>query len=120
MDQLTEALALTIKLHQGEENLVPLSTGANPSSATDLSLSLVGHLVIDRELSVTSIRNNVLRFLHPVKGENVRILAANLFLIKFNHHLDWKKALEGCPWMLDRTLYYSGKLILRWCCRHKW
>lgn len=102
MDNLAKEMADKITLHQGEENLVPLATGRESSPGTDYSLSLIGRVVIDRELSVTSIRNNVLRLLRPVKGANIRILATNLFLITFNHRVDRKNALEGCPWAIDR------------------
>lgn len=102
MDQLTTELADKIKLHQGEENLVPLGGGTNSNTAIDHSLTLIGRVVIDRELSTTSIRNNVMRLLRPLRGADIRILAANLFLIKFNHKVDRKNGLEGYPWAIDR------------------
>lgn len=43
-----------------------------------------------------------MRLLHPVKGAAVKHIVDNVFVIKFNHTLDYKKALGGCPWVLDR------------------
>lgn len=40
--------------------------------------------------------------LHPVKGTDMKILSSNMFVIKFDHPLDRKKALKGCPWVLDK------------------
>lgn len=78
-------MADKIKLHHGEENLVPIRFGRVPSTEKNYSLSLVGRVVIDKDLSITSIRNNVLRLLRPVKGAEIKMLASNLFLITFNH-----------------------------------
>lgn len=101
MDQLAKATTDKIKLHQGEENLVPVGSGRVSNTGMNYSLSLIGRVVIDWELSITSIRNNVLRLLCPLKGAEIRILATNLFLIRFNHRVDRKNALEGYPWAIE-------------------
>lgn len=110
MDSLTKDMADKIKLHQGEEKLVPLGSGDAASSSTDYSLSLLGRVVIDRELSATSIRNNVMRLLHPLRGADISLLTTNRFLIKFNHRVDRKNALEGCPWAIDRHALLLKKI----------
>lgn len=102
MDQLTDAMASKINLTREEENLVPLRTQGGPSRAQDYNLSLVGRVMVDKELSLVFIKNNVMRLLNPVKGAEIRSLASNLFLIRFNHRVDRKNAIEGCPWSLDR------------------
>lgn len=102
MENLTKAMAENIKLHQGEENLVPLGSGGVANKGPDYSLSLLGRVVVDRELLITSIRNNVLRLLHPLRGADIRIQSTNTFLIKFNHRVDRKNAMEGCPWAIER------------------
>lgn len=94
MQQLTQAMADKITLHHGEENLVPLSSGTASATGSDYSISLVVRVVVDRKLSVMYIRNNVLRLLHLVRGAELKILTRNLFMIKFNHQVDRKNALE--------------------------
>lgn len=102
MEQLARAMADKIKLHHGEENLVPTGRGMSKTKVDDFSLSLVGRVVIDRELSTTSIRNNVMRLLRPLRGADIQILATNLFRINFKHCVDRKNAMEGCPWAIDK------------------
>lgn len=102
MDQLVKAMADKIKLHQGEENLVPLGGGTSSMKEADFNLSLIGRVVIDRELSATSIRNNVLRLLRPLRGADIQILSTNMFRINFKHRVDRKNALEGCPWAIEK------------------
>lgn len=73
---------------------------ANPSM--DQGLSLIGRVVIDRELPFNAIRANVLSLINPVKEAILKHITANKFVIKFNHELDRQKALRGCPWVLEK------------------
>lgn len=102
MDSLNESLASRFSLVDGESDLV----AANPSMAAKPSghhdLSLVGRVITDKKLSINFIRPNALRLLHPVKGATINSIATNMFVIKFEHPLDRKKAMGGCPWTLDR------------------
>lgn len=102
MDQLTDNLANMLDLTSGETDLL----AANPAQAIQLSndqeLSLIGRVVTNRDLSATFIRANVTRLLRPVKGFDLKALLENMFVIKFEHMLDRKKALKGCPWVLDK------------------
>lgn len=65
-------------------------------------MSLIGRVVTTRDLSANYIRANVTRLLRPVKGIELKILSDNMCVIKFEHPLDRKKALKGCPWVLDK------------------
>lgn len=102
MGQLTESLASKFSLTDGESDLV----AGDPTQAANLNaahdLYLIGRVIIDKEMSIGLIRAHTLRLLHPVKGATIRPIAPNIFFIKFNHHLDKKKAMGGCPWVLDR------------------
>lgn len=108
MEQLTAAMASKISLTRGEDNLVPLRTRVGSNLSPGYSLSLIGKVLVDKELSLTFIKNNVMRLLNPVKGVAIRILASNLFLIRFNYKVDRKNAMEGCLWSLDKhTLLFT-------------
>lgn len=102
MEQLTENLASRLDLTAGETDLL----AADPKNAIPLgenqALSLIGRVVTDRELSINFIRPNVTRLLRPVKGIDLKVIDTNLFVIKFEHLLDRKKAMKGCPWVLDK------------------
>lgn len=102
MDQLLDSLASKFTLADGEDNLVAAnpSMAAKPSSQHDLSL--VGRVITDKDLSINFIRANALRLLQPVKGAAIKSIATNMFVIKFEHPLDRKKAMGGCPWTLDK------------------
>lgn len=93
MDQITESLVRKMNLSSGETDLV----AANPSQAAtpraDQDFSLIGRVIIDREIPFNAIRGNVLRLIHPMKGATLRILAPNKFMVQFNHALDRQKAM---------------------------
>lgn len=102
MDQLSESLARQITLKQGEDELLVADPSHAAPNTNDHSLSLVGRVVIDRELSINSIRANVRRLLNPVKGVDIKGLGPNMVVMHFAHPLDRKHALGGCPWAIDR------------------
>lgn len=102
MDQLTDDLASFLDLTDGEMDLL----AADPTQAVPLSesqaLSLIGRVVTDRDLTKNYIRANVVRLLRPVKGFNLKVIDDNMFVINFEHPLDRRKAMKGCPWVLDK------------------
>lgn len=102
MDQLQELLASKFSLTEGETALLAADPphAANPNAVQDLEL--IGRVVTDKDLSINFIRANALRLLHPVRGASIKSIGTNSFVIKFNHPLDRKKALGGCPWVLDK------------------
>lgn len=102
MEQITEHLANKFHLRADEEAPVAPRVPNRRREIPGYLLSLIGRVIIDRELSLTFIRANVLRLLNPFKGAEIKYLAHNLFLITFNHALDRKKVLEGWPWVLDK------------------
>lgn len=48
------------------------------------------------------IMANITRLIRPVKGIELKVIEANTFVIKFEHALDRKKAMKGCPWVLHK------------------
>lgn len=58
--------------------------------------------MIDRELSINSMRANIRWLLNPVKGVDIKPVGSNTVTLKFTHHLDRKHALAGCPWVIER------------------
>lgn len=102
MDQLVDSLVNKFNLSEDETRLVAADQNMVVNPSTDNDLSLIGRVLTDKDLSINFIRANALRLLHPVKGDTVKPIATNVFVIKFEHHLDRKKALGGCPWVLDR------------------
>lgn len=95
-------LARQITLKHGEDELLAADPSHAAPRTNDHSLSLVGRVVIDRELSINSIRANVRRLLNPVKGVDIKGLGPNMVVMHFAHPLDRKHALGGCPWAIDR------------------
>lgn len=102
MEQLTETLTRTLGWTEGEKNLVAADPAHAAKPTNDQSLSLIGKVITDRELSMNFIRANVTRLLRPVRQIQIRGIAENMFVMKFEHPLDMKNALKGCPWVLDK------------------
>lgn len=93
MDHLTASLENKFSFRDGEFDLVAADPAfaVNPHAAHDLSL--IGRVIIYKELSINFIRPNALRPLHPVKGATFKSITPNVFVIKFNHALDRKKVM---------------------------
>lgn len=106
MDHLSKSLARQISLKQGEDVLIAADPSLAVPDSTDHALYLVGRVVIDKELSLNALRANIRRLLNPVKGVDIRPLGSNKVLLKFDHPLDRKHALDGCPWAVERTPYF--------------
>lgn len=102
MDQLSENLARKINLKQGEDDLIAADPSHASPKSDDHSLSLVRGVVIDRDLSINSMRLNIRRLLNPVKSVDIKPLGLNMVTLKFAHSLDRKHALAGCPWAIYR------------------
>lgn len=102
MDQLTDNLASVLDLITGEKDLLAADTAQAMPPNGDQELSLIGRVVTTRDLSLNFIRANVTRLIRPVKGIDLKALSDNMFVIKFEHPLDRKKAMKGCPWVLDK------------------
>lgn len=102
MDHLSKSLARQISLKQGEDVPIAADHSFAVPDSTDHALYLVGRVVIDKELSLNALRANIRRLLNPVKGVDIRPLGSNKVLLKFDHPLDRKHALDGCPWAVER------------------
>lgn len=102
MEQLTDNLASMLDLTDGETDLLAADPAHAIHPSDDQELSLIGGVVTNTDLSTNFIRANVTRFIRPVKGIDFKILSDNMFVIKFEHPLDRKKAVKGCPWVLDK------------------
>lgn len=85
MDQLTEQLARKIDLRNRESELL----------ATDPAYAVKP--TDDQRI----LRANICRLL-SAKGVELRFFAQNKVTMKFEHPLDRKNALKGCPWVLDK------------------
>lgn len=102
MDQLSDSLASMLDLTKGESDLIKADPNHAVNPSANNELSLIGRVVTDRDLSTNYIRANLLRLIRPVKGTSFKLLSANMFVIQFDHPLDRKKAMKGCPWILDK------------------
>lgn len=103
MEPLTETLACNMGLTEGETELVAADPAHAARPTDDQSLSLIGKVITNRDLSMNFIRASVNRLLRPVKKTEIRFIADNMFVMKFNHPLDRQNALKGCPSVLDKT-----------------
>lgn len=102
MDQLSELLARKMDLRKREMELLAADPAHAVKPTEDQSLSLIGWVLTDRDLSMNYFRANLCRLLRPVKGVEIRSIAQNKFTMKFEHPLDRKNAFKGCPWVLDK------------------
>lgn len=102
MDLLTDNLGSLLNLTTGETDLLAADPTQAVASNNEHDMSLIGRVITDRDLSMNFIRPNVLRLIRPVKETEFKLISTNMFAVKFAHPLDRKKALKGCPWVLDK------------------
>lgn len=100
---------LTLVLHVGFFRVYllgfPLSCSLHPKShiSTPTAMeSLVGRVVSQKIFSGHSLKMNINRLIHPVRGFAFQDLGDNTVVLRFNHKLDCTLALEGSPWLIDR------------------
>ncbi|XP_012848359.1 PREDICTED: uncharacterized protein At4g02000-like [Erythranthe guttata] len=111
MEGLAESLAKQITLTEEEEVGILLDPSDGEFRVSGNQISLVGRVVSAKEISFHTIKLNALRLLAPVKGCDIQPLGINTVLLKFNHVLDKKHALEGCPWVLERHAFIFHDLV---------
>ncbi|XP_012840835.1 PREDICTED: uncharacterized protein LOC105961138 [Erythranthe guttata] len=102
MDTITENLARKFTLTSDEEEGVVVPVTQAAARVSEVELSVVGKVLSAREYSSHTIKANILRLLQPVKGCTFDSIGPNRFVIKFEHHLDFKHAMSGCPWIMDK------------------
>lgn len=97
MEQLTDHLESMLDLTAGEKDLIEADPAKAVKQDDGQALSLIGRVVTDRDLSMNFIRPNIMRLLRPVKRVDLKAIETNMFVINFEHPLDRKKAMKGCP-----------------------
>ncbi|XP_012828241.1 PREDICTED: uncharacterized protein LOC105949476 [Erythranthe guttata] len=102
MENLTDALVNNFRLTSDEEEGITITQLQTVNQNPTGEFSLLGRIVATKEISMHTIKSNVTRLLQPVKGCEIQTLGNNRFVISFNHRLDQKQALGGCPWVLDK------------------
>jgi hypothetical protein len=66
---------------------------------------IVGKLVLDRYVSMETIKKELLWWWKLSKAPNFKVLGDNLFLIEFENAKDKKRVLEGRPWVFEGNLF---------------
>ncbi|KAK4424731.1 hypothetical protein Salat_1666700 [Sesamum alatum] len=61
-------------------------------------------LLLSKQPKFEALVSSAKSMLNPVKGLDMRSLTEGRFLIRFNHIIDWSRALEGCPWSFKKNM----------------
>ncbi|KAK4431062.1 hypothetical protein Salat_0868200 [Sesamum alatum] len=91
---------------------------------TDYTISLVGRVLMRRTYNFEALKDVLGRGMNPRKGMQFQRIDNDRFIIKFNHPVDMKKALDGGPWNFDKSLVILDRIAehekpatidLSWC-----
>ncbi|KAL2231212.1 UNVERIFIED_CONTAM: hypothetical protein Sindi_1715600 [Sesamum indicum] len=86
-----------------------MSAGLWQAESMHYQLCLVGQLLANRNMRFDGLCTSFQGMINPVKGMEIHQLDGGRFLLRFNHIIDWDRALKGCPWTFEENI-----LIL--CC----
>ncbi|KAL0396531.1 UNVERIFIED_CONTAM: hypothetical protein Scaly_0101500 [Sesamum calycinum] len=99
-------LRLNLSLIEDEEEgiVIPSSSSNQHSGTGSNDLLVVGRLLSHQSSNFEALKNSLMAVLQPVKGMSVWRISEERFCLKFNHRLDFLRALEGRPWVFDKNL----------------
>ena len=66
---------------------------------------IVGRLLTKRNINFKAIQDIMLSVWSPVMKVWMKELESNLFLIQFEHEMDYDKVINGGPWTFDQHLF---------------
>ncbi|KAL0361162.1 UNVERIFIED_CONTAM: hypothetical protein Sradi_3800700 [Sesamum radiatum] len=108
MELEAERLAKSLVLTEEEGARLIVPAGIWNETVAREGYYLVGRLLSSKPYRIEYLRSTLASIINPLKGMSVTELEGNRLLFKFNHVIDRKKVMEGCPWTFERNL-----LVLR-------
>lgn len=102
MEGLVESFAKCFTTRPGEEEEIPVDDEPVTGQVQGGVRNLVSRVVSQKIFSGHSLKMNIDRLIHPVRGFTFQDLGDNKFVLRFNHKMDCALALEGSPWLIDR------------------
>ncbi|KAK4433419.1 hypothetical protein Salat_1104200 [Sesamum alatum] len=99
-------LGLNLSLTEEEDEGLVVSVQNLQDHNADYSnaLMLVGRVLSHRTSNFDLLKSTIQSLLQPVKGLQIRRVSEDGFCLYFNHKLDLQRALDGRPWVFDRSL----------------
>ncbi|KAL0455647.1 UNVERIFIED_CONTAM: hypothetical protein Slati_0903900 [Sesamum latifolium] len=103
-----DRLGTFLKLTKNEALGLNLTTG----DGTEIGevFVLVGRLLTPRAVRYNVLKTTLQSLIRPVKGMEIRRLAEDRFLLRFNYRVDVDRALGGCPWTFDKNLIILSRV----------
>lgn len=111
MDGLSESFARCFSTRPAEEEEISVDEGPFVDPVQNSDRNVVGRLVSQKIFSGHSLKMNINRLIHPLRGFTFQDLGDNKFVLRFNHKMDCSLALEGSPWLIDRCAMVLSPLV---------
>ncbi|KAK4428247.1 hypothetical protein Salat_1124300 [Sesamum alatum] len=104
MEDDLSSLKSKMKLTEEEELGLNLNFGTWMGDMTDVGYYVVGRLLTSKPTKLDFLRGTLTSVINLIKGMDLKIIGNNRLLFRFNHVVDKKRALEGCPRNFDRNI----------------
>ncbi|KAF3649139.1 putative anion transporter 4, chloroplastic-like [Capsicum annuum] len=102
-EEITERL-LSFILTEDEKDTVELDFPDIKTSLQDCEVSVLGKIIVDKEISLQGVRNTIPRVWgYPIKLRILKI-EKNLFQFVFMNKESMNKVLFDTPWLFDKYL----------------
>ncbi|KAL0321162.1 UNVERIFIED_CONTAM: hypothetical protein Sradi_5377700 [Sesamum radiatum] len=117
-------LNLSLTGEEDVENSIPTDVWNKGGNSDGIKFGVVGRLLSHRNSNFDALKSTLSALLQPVKGMSMWRISEERFCIRFNHRLDFQRALEGRPWSFDKNLLLLEPIVenvnpdvvdLEWC-----
>ncbi|KAK4381240.1 hypothetical protein Sango_2987500 [Sesamum angolense] len=122
-----ELLKKAWKLRDEEEEGVTVPGGLWNTCSESQNLCLVGRLLSNRPYHLDSLGFSIQSMFLPVKRVEIKPVSEKLLPLRFNHEIDKKRALDGCPWSFKKNILLLADMredknpmhvVVDWCDFH--
>nr|GMC77707.1 uncharacterized protein LOC109173053 [Ipomoea batatas] len=84
--------------------------GLELEQSIDLSLTLVGRVIIDKTVKFVFMRDTLAVVWRPGRGMDVKEVGHNTFIFQFFHEIDLKRILDDGPWAFEQSLLVLARI----------
>ncbi|KAK4433559.1 hypothetical protein Salat_1118200, partial [Sesamum alatum] len=104
MEAEVQRLGRVLRLTEDEGRGLRLSEDLWEGAEEGNILFLVGRVLASKDINFEGLARSLKDMLNPVKGMNIKSLPKGRFVLRFNHVIDKKWTLDGCPWSFEKQL----------------
>ncbi|KAG8369019.1 hypothetical protein BUALT_Bualt15G0106700 [Buddleja alternifolia] len=112
-------------LRDDESEGVFVPAGLWESDTSNRELKLVGRVLTKRSFNFDAFKGTLLNLFRPKRGLDIHKIDQERFVLVFEHPVDMKKTIEGCPWCIisrfpNAPTKLLASLVISWDVLSMW